>query len=89
MNNQQSNPIQAIIQEILRDPQGYANTRCARCGGALFDRVTVIKQIPGTHPMNPTGKRQNLNLETFVCKYCGTLLDERMGAKPGTDEADA
>ncbi len=86
---QPQNPVQNIVQAVLKDPQAYDNVICPKCRGHLFDRATIIKVIPATHPMNPTGREQNLNLETFVCRSCGYFLDERMGAKPGTDEADA
>lgn len=90
MNNRQPvNPIQAIVQAVLMDPPSYRSARCPKCGGTLYDRATIIKEIPATHPLNPAGKTQNLNLETFVCRSRGHLLDERLGANPGPNEADA
>ena len=93
MNNhpqtQPQNPVQNIVQAVLKDPQDYVNVICPACGNSLFDRATIIKVIPATHPMNPTGRPQNLNLETFVCRSCGYFLDARMGASQGMDEANA
>ena len=77
MNNPPQSNLQNIVQAIVADPQAYQNIRC-ECGGAVFDRASVIKVIPGTHPMNPTGRPQNLTLETFVCKQCGALMDPRL-----------
>jgi len=89
MNNQnpQQMLVQNIVQAVLKDPANYDNIRCASCGGTVFDRVTVIKVIPATHPQNPVGRPQNLNLETFVCRSCGNLLDERLSGDPGQNSA--
>jgi len=89
MNNTQQNSVQTLVHAVISDPAAYDTITCHHCGGATFHRVTVIKVIPATHPANPSGRPQNLNLETFMCTACSKLIDERLAASLRDGAADA
>lgn len=69
------------MQAVLNDPQSFESIRCT-CGCHVFDRATVIKILPATHPFNPTGQTRTVKLDTYVCRKCSALLDKRLEDKP-------
>ena len=70
-------PRQVMVNAVLNDPKAFASVKC-ECGGYQFDRVNIFKQVPATHPANPSGQPFEVGVQATVCRACGRLLDRRL-----------